>query len=74
VTREGAAIAYEVVGNGPIDLLYMPSWCSNLEWNRRYPPYHAFLEDLSRFTRAIVVDRRGWGCSDGVDPRTTPPL
>ena len=74
MTREGAAIAYEVVGNGPIDLLYLPSWCSNLEWNRRYPPYHAFLEDLSRFSRLIVMDRRGWGCSDGVDPRTTPPL
>ena len=63
---DGASIAFEVMGRGPTDLVYLPSWASNIEWNHRYAPYHRWLEDLANMCRVIVVDRRGLGCSDGI--------
>jgi class 3 adenylate cyclase len=62
------AIAYQIVGNGPIDLVYVPPWASNLDgiwmWN-----HHArFLNRLASFSRLILYDPRGWGCSDRVAP------
>jgi class 3 adenylate cyclase len=71
---EDVAIAYQVVGDGPIDLVYMPPFVSNLDWQWEYPPHARFLERLASFTRLIVVDRRGWGCSDRVAPGSFPPL
>ena len=68
------AIAYQVVGDGPIDLVYMPPFVSNLDWQWEYPLHARFLERLASFTRLIVVDRRGWGCSDRVAPGSFPPL
>ena len=64
--RDDASIAFEVMGRGPTDLVYLPSWASNIEWNHRYAPYHHWLEELAQVCRLIVVDRRGLGCSDGI--------
>ena len=67
-------IAYEVVGDGPIDLVYLPPHASNLDWHWEFEPYVRFLERLASFSRLIVIDRRGWGLSDRVTPGSYPPL
>jgi len=71
---DDVAIAYQVVGDGPIDLLYLPPWFSNLDWQWEHPLHASFLERLASFSRLIMVDRRGWGCSDRVTPGSFPPL
>jgi|SRR5579862_4279089 len=67
-TRSGdAQIAYQVFGDGPIDLVYLPPW-GNVVWNWEWPPYARFLQRLAVFSRLIVIDRRGFGCSSGSAP------
>jgi class 3 adenylate cyclase len=64
-TRVGEdRIAYQVLGEGPIDLVYLPSSqdCVDLIWE--YPPYERFLRRLATFSRLITFDRRGTGASD----------
>jgi class 3 adenylate cyclase len=59
-------IAYQVVGEGPIDVLWIPTWIWQLEhmwedsWTAR------MLRELSNFARVIMFDRRGTGLSDPV--------
>jgi class 3 adenylate cyclase len=63
--RAGAQyVAYEVFGEGPLDLVIAPGYMSNLEQNWTWPPYARFLGQLSSFARVIVLDRRGTGLSD----------
>jgi len=57
-------VAYEVVGNGPIDLVVAVGLCGNLEWSRDVPFLRRWLERLSRLGRVIHYDRRGTGLSD----------
>jgi len=64
-TRVGEdRIAYQVLGEGSIDLVYLPSSqeCIDLIWD--YPPYARFLRRLASFSRLITFDRRGAGASD----------
>jgi class 3 adenylate cyclase len=68
------AIAYQVVGNGPIDLLYLPQFVSNVEWNWLVPEHARFMDRLSSFARLIVMDPRGHGCSDRLTPGEAPTL
>ena len=68
------ALAYQVVGNGPIDLLYTDGWCSNLYMAWEGPRYGPFLRGLSQHARLIPMDRRGFGCSDRFSPDDVPPL
>jgi class 3 adenylate cyclase/pimeloyl-ACP methyl ester carboxylesterase len=64
-TRSGDLwIAYQVVGDGPVDLLWAPGYMSHIEQNWTWPAYGAFLERLASFTRLILFDRRGTGLSD----------
>ena len=65
--NDGFALAYQVLGDGP-DLIYLPGWVSNVEGNWLAPDHARFLERLSSFSRTIVVDRRGTGCSDRLPP------
>jgi class 3 adenylate cyclase/pimeloyl-ACP methyl ester carboxylesterase len=60
----GVAIAYQVVGEGEIDLVYVPDYVSNLVygWEIRY--WRAFYERLGRSFRLILFDKRGTGLSD----------
>lgn len=58
------AIAYQVVGDGPIDLLYAQGWLGNIEYAWESPEYARFLTRLSRFSRLIFFDKRGTGMSD----------
>jgi pimeloyl-ACP methyl ester carboxylesterase len=73
-TIDGVYIAYQIVGDGPIDLLYLPGYASNLRWQWELPSYARFLERLASFSRLILVDRRGTGLSDRFSPQDLPPL
>jgi pimeloyl-ACP methyl ester carboxylesterase/class 3 adenylate cyclase len=60
------SIAYQVVGDGPRDLVLVPGWVSHVEYAWEDPWFSAFLRRLSSFCRLIVLDRRGTGLSDRV--------
>ncbi|HKV29492.1 MAG TPA: adenylate/guanylate cyclase domain-containing protein [Candidatus Dormibacteraeota bacterium] len=72
--NKGAALAYQIVGDGSVDLIYLSGAGSNLEWNWRYPAYAGYLHRLASFSRLILTDRRGWGCSDRFPPGRAPEL
>ncbi len=57
-------IAYQVVGDGPFDLLFVPTWFSNVEVLWDSPMVARFLDRLASFSRLILFDRRGSGLSD----------
>jgi class 3 adenylate cyclase/pimeloyl-ACP methyl ester carboxylesterase len=57
-------IAYQVLGEGPIDLVYTPGIWSNLEVMWEWPAWSAYLERLASFSRLILFDMRGIGLSD----------
>jgi pimeloyl-ACP methyl ester carboxylesterase len=59
-------IAYQVVGDGPFDLVYVPGWVSNLDLIWEEPSYAGLLERLASFSRLILFDKRGTGLSDPV--------
>ena len=59
-------IAYQVVGEGPIDLVWAPGYMSHLEQNWWWPSYASFLDRLASFSRLILFDRRGTGLSDRI--------
>jgi pimeloyl-ACP methyl ester carboxylesterase len=67
-------IAYQVVGDGPFDLVYVPGWVSNVDllWERPKPA--RFLERLASFSRLIMFDKRGTGMSDRVSNDRLPTL
>ena len=71
---EGVNIAYQVVGDGPFDLVYVPGWVSNIEVMWEEPRLAAFLERLASFARLIVFDKRGTGLSDPVPDAELPGL
>jgi class 3 adenylate cyclase len=62
----GASIAYQVIGEGPLDMLFLPGWISQIEQLWELPALRRFLERLAAFGRLIVFDRRGTGLSDRV--------
>jgi pimeloyl-ACP methyl ester carboxylesterase len=57
-------IAYQVVGDGPLDLVYVPGFVSHLELDWDEPRSARFLERLASFSRLIRFDKRGTGLSD----------
>jgi pimeloyl-ACP methyl ester carboxylesterase/DNA-binding CsgD family transcriptional regulator len=67
-------IAYQVVGNGPIDIVLVPGFISNLEVHWEDPGYSHFLQRLGAFSRLIQFDKRGTGLSDRVDTHHLPSL
>ena len=64
-------VAYHIVGDGPIDLVYVLGAYSHLEINWELPAFRRFCEVLGEFARVIVFDKRGMGMSDRV-PGATP--
>jgi pimeloyl-ACP methyl ester carboxylesterase len=62
-TSGDVRIAYQVIGNGPIDLVFVPGFLSNLEVHWEDPGYSHLLARLSAFTRLIQFDKRGTGLS-----------
>jgi pimeloyl-ACP methyl ester carboxylesterase len=67
-------IAYQVVGEGPLDLVYVPGWVSNVELIWDEPAMAHFLERLASFSRLILFDKRGTGLSDRVSNDKLPTL
>lgn len=64
-------IAYQVAGNGPIDLVIVMGWVSNVEYSWEEPSLSNFLTRLSSFSRLIIFDKRGTGLSDRVSELPT---
>lgn len=64
-------IAYQVIGNGPIDIIYIPGWVSNIDMMWTEPRLAAFLTRLTLFSRLIIFDKRGTGLSDRTDEYST---
>lgn len=59
-------IAYQVVGEGDVDVVYVPGWVSHVEQVWEEPHYAGFLHRLCSFSRLILLDRGGTGLSDPV--------
>jgi pimeloyl-ACP methyl ester carboxylesterase len=59
-------IAYQVLGEGPIDLVYVWGWLSHLDFQWTEPTIASFLQRLASFSRLIMFDKRGTGLSDPV--------
>jgi pimeloyl-ACP methyl ester carboxylesterase len=63
-TTDGLSIAYQVVGEGPFDLIFVPQVISNVEIFWENPRWAAFIRELASFSRLLLFDRRGVGLSD----------
>ena len=68
---DDVTIAYQMIGDGPLDLVVVPGWVSHLEEAWRDPVYRHFMLRLASFTRLIRIDRRGTGLSDRVPRHAT---
>lgn len=69
-----ANIAYQVVGSGPIDLVFVMGWVSHLDYFWEDPSFAYFLDRLASFSRLILFDKRGTGLSDRVPLNQLPTL
>ena len=65
------SIAYKVLGEGPVDLIYVNGSMTHLEVLWELPAYRRYCERLAEFTRLILFDKRGMGLSDRVPGATT---
>lgn len=67
-------IAYQVIGDAPLDLVFVMGWVSHMEYFWREPSFARFLKRLSSFSRLILFDKRGTGLSDRVPNHELPTL
>jgi pimeloyl-ACP methyl ester carboxylesterase len=72
-TTDGVHVAYQVVGEGPLDLVLVPGWISNVEMAWR-EPMGGYTRRLASFSRLILFDKRGTGLSDRVAVDELPDL
>src|SRR5687768_4655324 len=68
------SIAYQVVGDGPLDLVFVMGWVSHLDYYWEEPRFARFLRRLASFSRLILFDKRGTGLSDRVPLDALPTL
>ena len=73
-SSEGVSVAYQVFGDGPVDLVWVPGYVSNVEYTWQYPATARFARRLGSFARVIAFDKRGTGLSDRVSPDYMPDL
>jgi pimeloyl-ACP methyl ester carboxylesterase len=59
-------VAYQVFGNGPVDLVFVPGFVSHIENYWEHPDLARWLLRLGRFARVVMFDKRGTGLSDPV--------
>ena len=64
VKSDDVHIAYQVIGDGPLDLLFVPGFVSHVEATWQVPGRSAFFRRLASFSRLILFDKRGTGMSD----------
>ena len=67
-------VAYQVIGDGPRDLVFVPNWGSNVEVMWEEPSLAHFLRRLATFSRLLCFDKRGTGVSDPVTLDALPTL
>jgi pimeloyl-ACP methyl ester carboxylesterase/DNA-binding winged helix-turn-helix (wHTH) protein len=67
-------IAYQVIGDAPLDLVFVMGWVSHLEYFWEEPSFARFLTRLASFSRLILFDKRGTGLSDRVPNNELPTL
>jgi hypothetical protein len=73
--RSGEArLAYQVVGQGSLDLVFVAGWLANLEVHWEDAAFGHFLQRVASFARLILFDERGTGLSDRIDPHNPPGL
>jgi class 3 adenylate cyclase len=65
-SADGLHIAYQVVGEGPIDVVFVPDWFNHVEAQWDEPASARFLGRLASFSRLVLFDKRGTGLSDPV--------
>src|SRR5437667_11271711 len=73
-TSNDGHVAYQVVGSGPRDLVFVPNWGSNVEVMWEEPSLARFLRRLATFSRLLCFDKRGTGVSDPVPLAALPTL
>jgi class 3 adenylate cyclase len=73
-TADGVHIAYQVVGDGPPDFLYISPWVSHIEHRWQLPRYERYMRRIASFSRLILFDKRGNGLSDPVSTQLLPDL
>jgi class 3 adenylate cyclase len=73
-TSDGVHIAYQVLGEGPPDLVFVPPWVSDIEVQWEEPRFARFLKGLASFSRLITFDKRGTGLSDRVSEDQLPDM
>jgi pimeloyl-ACP methyl ester carboxylesterase len=59
-------LAYQVMGDGPVDIILVPGVVSHVEFMHEVAGYTAFLRRLSNFARVVTFDKRGQGLSDRI--------
>jgi len=67
-------IAYQVLGDGPVDIVFVMGWVSHLEYFWKHHLFASFLERIASFSRLILFDKRGTGLSDRVPLSGLPTL
>jgi class 3 adenylate cyclase len=71
VSSDGTHIAWLQAGDGPLDVLYVPTWISQCEHLWAHPRVAHFFERIASFSRVIMFDRRGSGLSDPIGEGVT---
>jgi pimeloyl-ACP methyl ester carboxylesterase len=71
---ENAAVAYQVVGDGPLDLVFLPEWVNNLEMQWQDPRLARFPTRLASFSRVVMLNMRGIGLSDPLPQDDSPTI
>ena len=71
---DGVSVAYQVFGEGPVDLVWVPGYVSNLEFTWQHTLTARFAQRLGSFARVIAFDKRGTGLSDRVSADYIPDL
>jgi pimeloyl-ACP methyl ester carboxylesterase len=70
----GGSVAWQAIGEGPLDLVFVPWWATNLDVMWEEPSIARFLRRLATFSRLICFDKRGTGVSDALSPTALPTL
>src|SRR5215203_423155 len=63
-SADGVSIAYRVMGEGPLDVVWVPGGASNLDIDFESPSYLRLMQRLASFSRLMIFDKRGMGLSD----------
>jgi len=71
-TEDGSQIAYQVIGDGDLDIVYLTGHLSHVDVRWEHPPSAHFLNGLASLGRLIIFDRRGLGASDRLPTDVVP--